>query len=87
MQALLVARRAEEALAVAEPNDVDPRKNWAKREGYLQADAIQALAQAYSGRGVAGFGIYESTVFTWYPDLRRAIRAAGWDYNPGKSGG
>jgi len=33
---------------------------------------------------VARFGIYESTVFTWYPDLRRAIRQAGWDFDPVK---
>ena len=37
-----------------------------------------------SGRGVARFGLYESTVFTWYPELRRAVREAGWNYDPAK---
>jgi hypothetical protein len=72
------------AMAIAETWDVDPKKGWGKRPGDLSAEAILALAKHYSGRGVAHFGLYESTVFTWYPDLRRAVREAGWDYDPGK---
>jgi hypothetical protein len=75
------------AFAVAEPNDVDPNQNWSKRDGYLAPETILALAKAYSGRGVDRFGLYESTVFTWYPDIRRAIRAAGWGYEPEKRNG
>ena len=72
-------------MAVAEVSDVDPEANWQRREGYLSPEAIAALAAHYSGRGVARFGIYESTIFTWYPDMRHAIRAAGWNYNPKRS--
>ncbi len=71
-----------EALAIAETGDVDPAKAWGKREGDLSAEAILALAKYYSGKGVKHFGLYESTVFTWYPDLRRTIRQAGWEYDP-----
>ncbi len=71
------------AQAIAETADVDP-KGWGNRPGNLSADAILALSRYYSGKGVANFGIYESTIFTWYPDVRRAIRQAGWDYDPGK---
>ena len=70
------------AFAIAETGDVDPSKGWAKREGDLSAEAILALGKHYSGRGVARFGIYESTVFTWYPDLRRAIRQTAWEFDP-----
>jgi hypothetical protein len=73
-----------QAMAVAETVDVDPEHGWRRREGYLGADAILALAKAYSGRGVARFGLYESTYFTWHPELRRAIREAGWEYDPEK---
>jgi hypothetical protein len=72
------------ALAIAETLDVDPKKGWGRRPGWLAPDAIDALAGAYSGRGVASFGLYESTLFTYYPDLRRAIREAGWNYDPDK---
>jgi hypothetical protein len=72
------------AFAIAETFDVDPKKSWQRRPGSLSTEAIAALAQQYSGRGVARFGLYESTVFTWYPDLRRAVRAAGWQYDPSK---
>src|SRR5207245_9875759 len=81
------AGRRGKAYAIAETFDVDPKRGWGKRKGILSAEAIAALAKHYSGRGVAGFGIYESTMFTWYPDLRRAIRAAGWKYDPGKRSG
>ncbi len=72
------------ALAIAETNNVDPKKGYGRLPGVLGAEAIAALAKHYSGRGVESFGIYESTMFTWYPDLRRAIRAAGWNYDPKK---
>ena len=62
--------------------DVDPKKGWKRREGILSEEAILALARHYSGRGVARFGLYESTVFTWYPELRWAVREAGWIYDP-----
>jgi hypothetical protein len=75
------------AYAIAETFDVDPKRYWQKRKGILSAEAIRALSEHYSGRGVTGFGIYESTMFTWYPDLRRAIRAAGWSYDPSKRKG
>ena len=80
-----VGRRGQ-ALAVAESSAVDPQKNWQRGEGFLSPGAILALAQAYSGRGVARFGLYESTVHTWCPDARRAIRKAGWSYDPGQAG-
>lgn len=35
------------------------------------------LANAYNGRSVASFGLYESMLHVWSPDARRAIRAAG----------
>jgi hypothetical protein len=72
------------ALAAAEIGDVDPARNWQPRMGSLSPESILALAQAYSGRGVARFGLYESTFHVWYPDARRAIRAAGWNYGPAK---
>jgi hypothetical protein len=81
------AGRRGKAYAIAETFDVDPKHYWQKRKGILSAAAIRALAEHYSGTGVAGFGIYESTMFTWYPDLRRAIRTAGWSYDPGKRQG
>lgn len=65
------------AYAVAEPGNVDP-KTWGKRPGTLEADAILALAQHYQTKGVHRFGVYESTEFVWRPELRRAIRQAGW---------
>ena len=68
------------AYAVIEPGDVDP-KTWAKRSGTLSAEAIASFARTYSGKGVKGIGVYESTVFTYDPELRRAIRAAGWNFS------
>ena len=73
------------AMAAAESSDVDPADGWKARKGILSPGAIGALAKAYSGRGVAAFGLYESTLHTWGPDARRAIRAAGWDYDPEKA--
>jgi hypothetical protein len=73
------------AFAIAESGDVDPQKGWAKRPGNLSPEAITELAKHYSGRGVARFGLYESTVFTWDPATRRAIREAGWTFDPGKA--
>jgi hypothetical protein len=72
------------AQAIAETLNVDPDKGWGRRPGWLSPHAIKSLARHYSGKGVDCFGIYESTIFTWYPDMRRAIRAAGWDYDPEK---
>jgi hypothetical protein len=76
-----------QALAVAETGDVDPQHGWRKRDGILSPEAIRALATSYSGRGVAHFGLYESTVFTWDPERRRAVRAAGWSYDPTRQKG
>jgi hypothetical protein len=72
------------ALAAAEITDVDPEKNWQPKKNSLSPASILALSKAYSGRGVARFGLYESTFHVWYPDARRAIRAAGWEYEPEK---
>jgi hypothetical protein len=67
------------AMAAAEVSEVDPKQNWRPiKGGILSPSSIEALAKAYSGRGVAAFGLYESTIHTWDPDTRRAIRAAGW---------
>jgi hypothetical protein len=68
------------ALAVAESKDVDPQNKWKEREGSLSAEAITELAKIYSEKGADGFGLYESTLYTWFPDVRRTIRAAGWNY-------
>jgi hypothetical protein len=88
--AAAAARQAKEgdlpgrAFAIAEPSDVDPKKSWARREGMLTPESLQALARHYHGRGVARFGVYESTMFTWFPEVRRAVREAGWTYEPAK---
>ena len=66
-------------------DDVDPKNNWARRKGFLSPEAVEALAKAYSGRGVASFGVYESTLHVWNPEARHAIRAAGWNYEPRKT--
>ena len=66
-------------------DDVDPKNNWARRKGFLSPEAVEALAKAYSGRGVTSFGLYESTLHVWSPDARHAIRAAGWNYDPEKT--
>jgi hypothetical protein len=68
-------------------DDVDPANNWARRKGFLSPGSVEALAKAYSGRGVTAFGLYESTLHVWDPDARRAIRAAGWNYDPRKTTG
>jgi hypothetical protein len=73
------------AMAVAEMSDVDPRNGWKVSKGVLSPSALETLAKAYSGRGVASFGLYESTVHSWSPDARRAIRAAGWAYESAKT--
>jgi hypothetical protein len=70
--------------AVIEPGDVDPTKNWTPRAGIARPDTLLAFARHYSGRGVAGFGLYSSGDFTWYPDIRRGLRAAAWVFEPGK---
>jgi hypothetical protein len=68
------------AYAIIETGDVDPLKNWAKRPGTLSVEAIEAFTNVYRGKKLAGFGLYESTVFTYAPELRRAVRAAGWRF-------
>lgn len=74
------------AMAAAEVSDPDPKDNWkAKKGSILSPASIEALARIYSGRGVAAFGVYESTIHTWDPEARRAIRAAGWSYDPRKA--
>jgi hypothetical protein len=74
------------AMAAAEISDVDPKQNWRPvKDATLSPGSIEALAKAYSGRGVAAFGVYESTAHVWSPDARRAIRAAGWAYDPKKT--
>jgi hypothetical protein len=70
------------AMAAADYFDAEAKNDWAPRPGPVLAETIAALAQAYSGRGVSSFGLYESTVFTWCPDLRRAIREAGRNFEP-----
>ncbi len=70
------------AYAVAESYDVDPDDNWTRRPGWPSPEAIHALSAIYRDKGADGFGLYESTVFTWYPHLRRAIRRAGWGSDP-----
>jgi len=72
------------AYAIADPGNVDPDKGFARLPGTLSPKAIQALASQYSGKGVSRFGLYESTEFTFYPELRHSIRAAAWVYEPGK---
>ena len=69
------------AWAVAESSDVDPNANWQRRPGYLLSpEAMLALGKLYSDKGVERFGLYESTVYTWEPEIRRAVRKAGWEY-------
>jgi hypothetical protein len=63
-------------------DDADPKNKWARRKGFLMPETLEALAKAYSGRGVASFGLYESTLHVWDPDARRAIHEAGWNYDP-----
>jgi hypothetical protein len=68
------------AYAVVEGTDVNP-KGWGRLEGNPSASAIAAFSKHYVGTGLDGWGTYESTVNTWYPDVRRAIRAAGWEWH------
>lgn len=68
------------AYAIVDPLDVDPKKGFARRPGYLSAEAIDAFAKEYSGKKLAGWGLYESTLFVYAPELRRAVRAAGWGF-------
>jgi hypothetical protein len=70
------------AEAAADMADVDPEQKWKSRKGVLSPDSILALTKAYSGRGVASFGLYESTVHAWSPENRHAIRKAGWLFDP-----
>lgn len=70
------------AYAIAEPSDVDPKKGWQRRPGGLSSEAILALSKVYHEKGVHRFGVYESTEFTWYPDIRRTLRQAAWSDTP-----
>ena len=74
--------------SVAQANsDVDPQKVTQPRKGYLSPDSLSALARHYSGRGISGMGIYESSISVRFPRIRRAIRAAGWAFDPGRKNG
>ena len=65
------------AYAIAEAGDVDPKKGWGKRPGWLSAEAIEALSGHYRDKG-AHAGIYESTLFTYYrPAPGRAASGVG----------
>lgn len=69
------------AWAVAESFDVDPQTGWGRRPGYLLSpEAIFSLAKLYGEKEVERFGLYESTIYTWEPEVRRAVRKAGWEY-------
>ena len=74
------------AFAVSEAFDFvpDERGRLQPENVTLRPARIIELARRYSGRGVARFGLYESTVFTSDPEHRRAIRAAGWLFDPTK---
>jgi hypothetical protein len=48
-----------------------PTRTW------LSADEIVAYSRIYRDKGVNRFGLYESTMFLWYPHARRAIWKAG----------
>lgn len=63
-------------------SDVNPLKVTQPRKGYLSPEGLAALARHYSGRGISGMGIYESSISVRFPGMRRAIRAAGWAYEP-----
>ena len=64
--------------------DVNPLKVTQARKGYLSSEGLKALVRHYSGRGISGVGIYESSISVRFPEIRRAIRAAGWTYAPDK---
>ncbi len=72
------------ALAVAEFENIDPT-TYARKPGTFDAEAIAAFARHYIQKKVHRFGLYESTIFVWRPELRRAIRKAGWDFHAAKS--
>jgi hypothetical protein len=73
-----------QALAVAEFENIDPT-TYARKPGTFDAEAILSFARHYSQKQAHGFGLYESNIFVWRPELRRAIRQAGWDYHAAKS--
>jgi hypothetical protein len=43
----------------------------------LSAEQIVSYARGYRRTGIDRFGLYESTIFLWYPHVRRAIWEAG----------
>jgi hypothetical protein len=71
------------AFAIAEFENVDPATQ-ARKSGTFDAEAILAYARHYSEKRVHQFGLYESNIFVWRPELRRAIRRAGWEFGPAK---
>jgi hypothetical protein len=50
------------------------------RHRTLSAESLAALTTHYSHKNLTGIGVYESTVFTYAPDVRRAVRAAAWGF-------
>jgi hypothetical protein len=40
---------------------------------WFSAEEILEHARVYRSKGIGRFGLYESTIFLWYPELRRAI--------------
>jgi uncharacterized protein YktB (UPF0637 family) len=43
----------------------------------FSAEQIVSYARGYRSTGIDQFGLYESTIFLWYPHVRRAIWEAG----------
>ena len=43
-----------------------------QRRWFSAADILD-YARVYREKGIGRFGLYESTIFLWYPDMRRAI--------------
>ena len=82
-----VGNRGKVYVVASANSDVDPKDVSKNRPGLLSPNGLRTLARHYSGRGITGFGVYESSISLRYPDIRRAIRAAGWEYDPaGPSG-
>ena len=71
------------AYAVAETFDVEWQRQWQPIRAIRCRRKRSSRSPRYSGKGVERFGLYETTVFMRYPDLRRAIRQAAWEYEPG----
>lgn len=78
IDAFLLRRLTRHAVVIG----VNPLKVTQPRKGYLSPESLAALARHYSGRGFSGMGVYESSISVRFPGMRRAIRAAGWAYEP-----